>query len=379
MKNEIHIQTLPIKQLPNGDALNVRAYSIRGNTPGLHVHIQASVHGGEHQGNVVIHELMKYFSEQDFSGSVTFVPAANPQAMNVKLGSSTLGRFNPMTGHNWNRSFLNLTQLPQGRTGLDIAQFASAHRDTTMDDIRSTFKQEIAGALARCEQTVFSRGPEENGWLQHHLQRLAAPADIVLDLHTGPAACRYLFAPEYARESARMFQSDVTLLIPHVFAGAMDEACFMPWVTLHEALRTRGRDEPIHFESFTVELGGEERISFDEAQQDAARILNYLAHRGVVSGRFDGSSKLRYAGFLKDYRTYFSPYGGLVEFLVRPGRMVRKGETMAQFLLTDRMHGADSVIPYRAPRDMVLVTHFPSAAISQGAEIFYALEEFFEF
>ena len=52
-------EILPIKQLATGEQLTITAHTLKGAQKGPHVHIQASVHGAELQGNAVILKLME--------------------------------------------------------------------------------------------------------------------------------------------------------------------------------------------------------------------------------------------------------------------------------------------------------------------------------
>src|SRR5690606_31905720 len=99
--NQFEKKTIPLKELPSGDQLSLTLYRITGKQPGPHVHIQASVHGAELQGNLVIMELLRQFKTTPINGSITLIPLANPQATNTKFGTLTQGRYNPITGNNW--------------------------------------------------------------------------------------------------------------------------------------------------------------------------------------------------------------------------------------------------------------------------------------
>ena len=77
--NKLSRVDYPIKELPSGDKLFISSFKLESGHAGPHVHIQASVHGAELQGNAVIFHLMQYFIHHPFKGSVTFIPLANPR------------------------------------------------------------------------------------------------------------------------------------------------------------------------------------------------------------------------------------------------------------------------------------------------------------
>lgn len=380
--NKFEKITHPVKELPNGDKLNLNIFRISSENEGPHVHIQASVHGAEHQGNAVIYKLMEYFHTHPFNGSITFIPVANPSALNMKVGTWTYGRFNPITGNNWNRNYHDICSLAHEMTGFDLDKFAEENKEREWEEIKKEFKKTLFDCYKKLELTIAKYGPSENGAVNLVLQKLASPSDIMLDLHTGPIACQYLYAAEYTRTSAAHFDADVTLLIPPEFAGAMDEATFVPWVKLKEAFERTGRTIPLDFEAFTVELGSEEIISFKNAEQECARILNYLHKKGVIDEFDYKSTKKKYAGFLRDYHKYTSPRGGLVDYTARAGSIVKKDEEVCRFLLIQDIETGEDLEKgqwsYLAPNDMIIVNHNTSASVGQGAELFYALEKFFE-
>ena len=75
-----NIQEIPVKELSTGEVLSIKTYTLKGNKPGPHVHIQASVHGAEIQGNAVILKLMEKLKGLELTGSLTLIPLANPYA-----------------------------------------------------------------------------------------------------------------------------------------------------------------------------------------------------------------------------------------------------------------------------------------------------------
>ena len=95
--------------MPNGDTLSIKVIDIKGDNQGPSCYIQASMHGAEHQGNALIYHILDYAESHDIQGSLRIIPQANPLAINTKTGNYTQGRFNPNTGHNWNRLYSNYT------------------------------------------------------------------------------------------------------------------------------------------------------------------------------------------------------------------------------------------------------------------------------
>lgn len=371
----------PIKKLANGDDLNLRAFRITGKEPGPHVHIQASVHGAEVQGNAVIFRLLEFFEENDFNGSITFIPMANPTGINNKQGPNTQGRFNPQSGTNWNRSYEDITKSEFFNLDKFLEKEKNLIDNTKWSAVSSAFKKYLVEVISLIQSSNKEYGVEENKKLGLLLQKIAAPSDIVLDLHTGPIACRYLYCGEHNKNRAPDLGFPFNLIIPDEFGGAMDEATFMPWVVLNQALDF----ELFPFESYTVELGSEERIDLEEAGHDAALILNFLKKRGMIAEEIVLKAREydQKACYLKDYRTYYSQRGGLVEYLQKPGDTFKKDTPLYNVLnmseLTEKTHLTDCLTEVKAQASGIVINHHPSSVIMEGAPIYQVMENFFDF
>ncbi|MBT3585791.1 MAG: succinylglutamate desuccinylase, partial [Halobacteriovoraceae bacterium] len=227
-----------------------------------------------------------------------------------------------------------------------------------------------------------TRGLSDNLKLNLILQKLAAPADIVLDLHTGPCATRYLYSSELLAESSKQFKMPFTLIYPNIFSGAMDEASQAPWWRLTSALEEVGKRLPPVFESYTIELGSQERLSLEEAEQDAARILHYLNYKGLA---FKSSPTVPSADglacYLKDYKSYYAPRGGLYQFMVAPGQKFAKNQVLARSLNLDNLERNgkldDCLFEVTAAEEGIVINHSVSAILSEGSELVEVMENSF--
>jgi hypothetical protein len=54
---------------------------------------------------------MEKLKEIELHGSITFVHLANPWAVNNKHGTYTFGRYNSVTGDNWNKNYIDIFQI----------------------------------------------------------------------------------------------------------------------------------------------------------------------------------------------------------------------------------------------------------------------------
>lgn len=365
-------QILNVGEMASGVELTVPVYRVKGQGTGPSVYIQANIHGAEVQGNAVIYQLLELLQKQTLLGDITLVPYANPVGCNHKNGEYTLGRFDPITGVNWNRMY--------HFNGALAKQFVEQYPDTDVDTIRSEFRRWMLDDIdEQLDHNIF--GLTTGRRIAYQLQRMALQADLVLDLHTGPISSKHLYCPEYAKNSASYFNIPHTILIPNDFAGALDEATFCPWWDLTQAYQAIGRKLDFNKESFTVELGSQELIDLDEALVDAKSILSYLQAKGAIAANgFAPDAMVRYACMLKDYKVFYSPMGGMVDYLAEFGEPLPAGKPLARILRMDNYGEADSDPLHYLTLDqpVIPILHFASASVNQGTELYKLFSNYFE-
>lgn len=372
---EFSKQVLHVGEMASGVQLTIPVYRLKSKMAGAKVYIQANMHGAEVQGNAVIFQLLEILKNTEFNGEITLVPYANPVACNHKNGEYTLGRFDPITGVNWNRMYHFNENI--------VTPFAKQYLDADDIEIERTFKQLL--------QTEITNKLEHNQYglttgqrIAYQLQRMAQQADIVLDLHTGPISSKHLYCPEYAKASASYFNIEHVILMPNEFDGAMDEANFCPWWSLQTEFKRLGRSFNFNKESFTVELGSQEQINLEVAKEDARGILSYLAAKNIVATeQYPPANITRYGCYLKDYKAFYSPMGGMVDYLAEFGKPLPAGEPLARILRMDNYEleistAIDEAIHYLTLEHEVLpILHFASASVNQGTELYKVFSEFF--
>lgn len=360
-------EIIPIKQLATGEQLSITAHTLSGKE-GPHIHIQASVHGAELQGNAVILQLMEYLQKTTLHGSITFIPLANPFATNNKHGTYTYGRYNPVTGHNWNRNYIDIIQA----TNTDLTSFCEDNLDLPWHKLKFKYKSLLQNLIdTYAQQITVKKTLNDNNKLNLILQKLAVKADGILDLHTGPTATRYLYSAEYEEEVSKYLLFKNILVIPHSFDGAMDEASFMPWMYLTQKMNDLGRDITCDVESFTLEFGSEETFCMDNAQKDVESILNYLRYKGMLEEK-PKSGTAHYAR-LENYQTIFSPSGGLVDYRVSPGDHYKKDDILANIFQLKDLDPTDpfgsTITQVKALNDGIVINRCPSSAVHEGMEL----------
>jgi len=392
MTNIFKKELMHVGEMASGVKLTVPVYSYKPEeTTAPNVYIQANMHGAEVQGNAVIFQLLELLKHCHIQANITLVPYANPIACNHKNGEYTLGRFDPITGVNWNRMYHFDDAI--------IKPFVDQHIDAKEAEIKVDFEQLL---LDQIENKL-----DHNGWglttgqrIAYQLQRMAHQADLVLDLHTGPISSKHLYCPEYSKASASYFDIPHTIFIPNDFDGALDEATFCPWWSLQEAFETKGRnfimgEGAFAKESFTVELGSQEQIDLAVAHEDALSILSYLQYKGVIRGKnepvllpkvpqnFLPQQMTRYACYLKDYKALYSPMGGMVDYLADFGKPLAAGEPLARILRMDNYSSESSeeggpLHNICLDSEVLPILHFASASVNQGTELYKVFINYFE-
>lgn len=364
--------TLKIGENVTGQALEIPVYRLGpNNDEAPKCYLQASIHGAEVQGNLVIHFLLKALQKLDHDGhlkaDVTLVPFANPIGMNNKNVDYTGGRFDPVTGDNWNRLYHNHL--------FDYGALADIYQDQPPEQIKRDFRQKLQASLDAKRQQP--QGLSTGQHMTLSLQDMAHQADFVLDLHTGPQSCRHLYAPSYALVSAAQLPIRHILSIPNSFDGALDEASFVPWWSLSNALGRKGQVVDFGVEAFTLELGSQERLNSQTALDDCNGILAWMEYKGLITARHDDQQDVGDEGRsesqihpIENYITLYSPVGGLAEFHVKPGEKLVQGQKIATILNPNTLGTDEAEQEIFAPFDGYLILHFDSASLFKGAELY---------
>ena len=136
-----------------------------------------------------------------------------------------------------------------------------------------------------------------------------------------------------------MFNIPNVILMLNVFSDALDEATFCPWWLLTDLISNK-RKQPVDFavESFTLEMGSQEVISFQDGKYDAKSILTYLTAKGCLpGGTILPENMSRNAVTLNNYKTLFTQQGGIVEYIAKPGDIVKRGGLLARLLNVDNL------------------------------------------
>ena len=358
---------IPCRRLANGTQLSSPVFHFRGRHKGSPAtYIQSGVHGAEVQGYWVSLLLVEHFAKTPPHADVTIVPLANPYATNIRMGDYTLGRFDPATGENWNRHYTDNTPLAR--------DFLARYPEKKMEELVPLFKTAMQKHI-RTQQGAATAYPKK---LALELQRMALSADIVLDLHCDTHSVPHIYSPSYAVSSASALGIPYVVEVPPLFAGALDEAIFCPWIALaaeYKRLHAAWSSPPV--EAFTIELGHQEHLDMQEAQRQTQGILHYLGTKGVCDAVSVHVPLHWYHCALKDFLTIYAPTGGIVIERAALGRLV-KAERALMTLSSPHLFAAtkdtaqltkDTSVKISAARDAIPITYATSPIVHEGTAL----------
>ncbi|MDF9906497.1 UNVERIFIED_ORG: putative deacylase [Pseudomonas reinekei] len=303
----------------NGDAVRVGAWRYAGDGSGPNVHLQAGVHADEIAGMLVLHVLMQRLQVAEvqgrLKGQVTVVPQANPLGIGQFRQGRILGRYHDATGHNFNRAF------------------------------------DQSAAMARPSTCV-------QQW-QQQLVQLAAPADVMLDLHTDDEALPYLYVHRSfwpgGRELAAAMKMDVAIIWDDGGDGSFEETIIAPWI--RDGV-TAGRM------AATLELRGQGDVNDRFAESDAEGLYNWLCSCGVINESVAPADWPVEAVEMGHMETLIAPQPGVLIFEKELGDFVEEGQRFARILRTPGDPTSEVVL--HAEQAGRLVTRYRDRLIAQG-------------
>ncbi len=349
-------QDIPTRQLASGSELSIPVFHFQGTIKDSKTaYIQSGIHGSEIQGYWLCMLLIDYFSKNPPQGDITIVPIANPCGLNNKMGEYTLGRFDPVTGDNWNRNYVDLTTI--------VESFLQAHKDLSFVELIPLFKKRLKSEL----QHKLEANNLYAKKLALQLQNLASGADLVLDLHCDTISLPHVYCPSYAMPSMLDLDIEFVVEIPHKFSGALDESIFMPWIRLAEMYK-ENITPPV--EAYTIELGNQEKIDLSTGKRQLHNILNLLGAKNIISKHNTKAHPEKILTCkLEDFKTIAAAIGGIIINCTSLGNKIKKGEHLYSIsnLQDPNKHLLnDTTIQVSAPFDLITITQPASPIIHEG-------------
>lgn len=309
------IKSFNTRQLISGDTLSIPYFSFTGKESGPSIYIQAGIHGQELMGYGVALCLIEHFKKSSPKGQITIVPKANPYGMNFKMAEATYGRFDPSTGSNWNRNYVNWIK--------DQSDFLEKYRSQPWDKIKSFLRQEALSNLEKLDNLPYANK------LARQLQALAIQHDILLDLHCDGTSLPYAYCHEYALPYARGLDFEYYFTMSRYFKGSFDDATIFPFWSVFELMNLP--IEQFDMMAFTLELGSKEYFNLKECQSFADRIIQFTNNPYERAQGNDRQTVCSQENFVDVY----SSFAGMLYDFVPLGQWVGAGEPLCYLLRTD--------------------------------------------
>ncbi|GGX42068.1 succinylglutamate desuccinylase/aspartoacylase family protein [Saccharospirillum salsuginis] len=292
-------------------------------------YLQAGLHADEWPGMLALQHLMERLIALEADGQLTqrivLVPYANPIGLNQRLFGKFPGRFDAVTGQNFNRGM-----------AIDSDDLIDRVRSELSDDGEANDR--IVRATLR--QMVEEQSPAyEIEWLHRTLLGLSLDATVMLDLHCDYDAMPHVFYGDHQRDQgARLgdclgfpirLEEDVRGVV------AFDGTHTQPWVCLSEAT-----GKPFSRPCFaaTLELRGQYDVSDDLARRDAEGILAFLESEGFVrdsGAEHQPPSGLTRAINVDQVKVIPATANGLVTYHKELGSRVETGDHLADIVVLD--------------------------------------------
>ena len=213
----------------------------------------------------------------------------------------------------------------------------------------------IRGAMR--EHLAAQQAGSELQSLRLALARLAADADVVLDLHCDYQAVLHVYMGESLwprdRDLSAQLGAQATLLADDSGVTPFDEACSRIWFEL--AARFPEHPIPPACLAATVELRGLADLSHEMAGQDADNIVTFLTRRGLIRGEMPELPALpRDATPLSGVEHIKAPCPGVVVFFKTAGDRVAAGEVVAEVINPLAGASNERVLPIKATTDGIV-------------------------
>lgn len=322
---------------------------------GEKIYLQAGLHADELPGMLVLHYLKRLLSQAERRGElqseIIIVPVANPPGLAQVLLNGGVGRFDLVSGRNFNRDFPDLTQL--------LLNHAFSIDESLHQQVRAAMREALLSAHDTSEVTA----------LRRQLLLLACDADVVLDLHCDDRAILHMYADpawsEQAEVLACFMDIGAVLLSQDSGGGSFDEACGLPWhrlATQHFALK----DLTPGCMAVTLELRGQRDISHELASVDAERLYRYLQYRGAIAGESPEIPQRDVAMLpFAAGEIVTAPASGILLLLRQPGEWVEADEAVAE--IVDPI--TDTVKAVRAKAGGLIYACRQAPFVTLGAEV----------
>jgi uncharacterized protein len=284
-------------------------------------YLQAAIHANEFPGAMALHHLMPMLAQADrrgrIRGEIIVVPVVNPIGLSQLVGNNHLGRYDLLGRENFNRNWPDLSG--------PVAE-------------RLNGKPNVAAIRSAIRAVLAAMKPvNELQALRVEVMKLAADADIVLDLHCDAEAALHLFIsrrdwPGPAQTLAADLGVAATLYNePYPQSLTFSGVNSALWARLAERFPTA--NIPQACLSATIEYRGQHDVNHELGAADARNLFQYLVRQRIISGRAGPLPRLKaQATPMGGMDVGYAPGTGIVVYHVPKGAKVRKGAPVCEVI-----------------------------------------------
>ena len=361
-------ERLPLMFSSPGTERYLTLYRYGSPDAGPKAYLQASLHADEVPALLVQHHLIglldKAAAAGEITGQIVIVPYANPIGLDQFVNGYHLGRYDMLTGGNYNRSWPQLFDS----TAQQLDGKLTADAKTNTDLVRRALRHVIDERLEALDR---HRLGAEVSHLKLLLAREAVDSDLVLDLHCDLEAEMHLFLipahwPE-AQDIAAELGCRAVLLAEDSGGASFDESFSTPWIRL--AARFPDYPIPPACLSGTVELRGRGDVSDELAASDAHALFRILQRRGFVDsdpGALPAPSVE--ATRLDAVDVIRAPAVGVLTYKVALGDEVRSGDVIAE-IVDPAAEPGSARTPVRSATDGFVLSRHVHHFVTSGMSV----------
>lgn len=324
-------------------------------------YLQAGLHADEWPGLLTLQLLMERLTQLEAQGKVLqridIVPFANPVGMNQRIFGKTPGRFDFITGQNFNRGMAIDADDLLERVEHRLGEVAVANDALVRTELRALVADKS--------------GHYEIEALHKALLSQSLDATLMLDLHCDYEALPHLFYGDHQRETgnrlAHCLGFPVRLEEDVRGTVAFDGTHTQPWVKLAEAT---GKAFARPCFAATLELRGQNDVNESLARRDSEGILAFLEAEGFV--RDSGAEPQQQEGDtvtinVDQVKVISATHSGIVVFHREMGEHLNEGDHFADIVLLDS-EGPER-IAVAAPASGVLFSRTHQALTHPGVTL----------
>lgn len=328
---------------------------------GHKAYLQAGLHADEWPGLLTLQHLLQRLIDLEQAGQlrqrIVVVPYANPVGMNQRLFGKFPGRFDAVTGQNFNRGMAVSSEELIKRVQDNLTDDGAANSQRVRAELRRLVDEtEAAYEIEALHKTLLG---------------LSIDATVMLDLHCDDNAVPHLFYGSHQQAFGQTLgdclgfpirlEEDVRGVV------AFDGTHTQPWVKLMDTTE-RPFERPCF--AATLELRGQKDVNEILAAQDAEGILAFLETQGFIEN--SGARRQQQEGKtlaidVSQVKVIPATANGMVVYHRTLGETVREGDHLADILLLDA--DGPQRVSVQAPTNGILFNRTQSYLTYPGASI----------